>query len=157
MLQSLKNSYLFLIRAGTFLQSFLLLAMRLFWGWQFSSAGRDKLLNISPIIEYFQSLGIPFPTINAYTAASIECFGGLCLLFGFASRLAAIPLMIVMIVAMVTAHHDAFINVFNNPQGLIQQTPFTFFLTALIIFAFGPGTFSLDALVKRLFFKKDFD
>lgn len=150
----LKDFYLFLIHAGTFLQSFLLLAIRLFWGWEFFTTGRDKLLNITPIIQYFQSLGIPFPTANAYIAGSIECLGGLCLFMGLGSRLATIPLMIVMIVAMITAHHDAFINVFNDPQSFVQQTPFMFFLVAFIVFAFGPGILSLDALIKRFFYNR---
>ncbi|MBA3817120.1 MAG: DoxX family protein [Parachlamydiaceae bacterium] len=154
MFKFIENFYVLLIRAGTFLLSFLLLGMRLFWGWQFFSGGWEKFLNIASIISFFQALGIPFPTINAYIAASIECFGGLCLLLGLASRLVSIPLMIVMVVAMVTAHHDVFINIFSNPVAFTQQTPFNFFLTALIVFAFGPGIFSLDALIKRLFFKK---
>lgn len=155
MFLSLKTFCVFLIQVGTFLQSFVLLAMRLFWGWQFFTSGRDKLLNISPIIDYFGTLGIPLPTINAYTAASIECVGGLCLLIGLASRLVSIPLMIVMFVALLTAHHEAFVNAFENPQAFVQQGPFNFFLTALIVFAFGPGIFSLDALIKRFFYKKE--
>lgn len=153
MLQFFKDFYLSIINAGIFLQSFILLAIRLFWGWEFFTSGRDKLLNITPIIKYFQSLGIPFPTVNAYIVGSIECFCGLCLMIGLGSRLLAIPLMIVMIVALITAHHDAFINIFNDPQEFVSQGAFMFFFISLIVFAFGPGIFSLDALIKRIFLR----
>lgn len=153
MFNFLKNAYAYLISIGNFLQSFVLLAIRLFWGWEFFTGGRDKLSNIGPIIDYFQSLGIPFPTLNAYTAASIECVGGLCLIFGFASRLASIPLMIVMIVALATAHHDAFAKILKDPVNFTEQTPFNFLLASLLVFTFGPGVISIDAALKRLFFK----
>ena len=150
----IKKIYLFLITLGTLIQPFLLLAIRLFWGWRFFQSGLEKFSNIGHVIEFFQSLSIPFPTINAYIAASIELIGGVSLMLGLASRLASIPLMIVMIVAMATAHHDALLNVFQNPEEFTQQSPFIYFLVVLIVFAFGPGAFSLDALLKRYVFKK---
>lgn len=153
MLRFAKKFYTSLIQIGQFLQSFVLLATRLFWGWEFFAAGRGKLSNINPVIEFFHELGIPFPTLNAYTAASIECVGGICLIIGFASRLVSLPLMIVMVVAMLTAHHDAVVTLFDDPQNFVEQLPFNFFLTSLLIFTFGPGAISLDAVLQRLFFK----
>lgn len=150
-----KSFYSSLIKVGNFLQSFILLAMRLFWGWQFFSTGFNKLSDISPIIEYFQSLGIPLPTLNAYLVASIECVGGLCLMLGLASRLVSIPLMIVMVGALLTAYPDTISKIVEDPLSVAALTPFTFLLTSLIVFAFGPGIFSLDALFKRLFFKNN--
>lgn len=149
-----KRFYASLIIVGNFLQSFVLLGIRAFWGWEFFLTGRDKLSNISPIIDYFQSLGIPFPTLNTYMAASIECVGGFCLLIGFASRLVSLPLMIVMTVAFLTAHREAVVMIIENPQNFISQSPFNFFLATLIVFVFGPGAISVDAILKRLFFKK---
>jgi putative oxidoreductase len=145
--------YSALITIGNFLQSFLLLAIRLFWGYLFFKGGLGKLQDISPVIEFFHSLGIPFPTVMAYLVGLIECVGGLCLMLGFASRLVAIPLATIMIVAYLTAHYDAVKNVLENHSEFIKQTPFNFLLTCLLIFAFGPGKISLDYLLKRFVFK----
>ena len=152
---AMKTFYLGIIAVGDFLQSFLLLAVRLFWGWQFFLAGSGKLGNIDHVIEFFTTLHIPFPGINAYVASCTECFGGLCLLVGFASRLVAIPLAFTMIIAYLTADIEAVRAIFENPLDFTHKSPFNFLLAALIVLCFGPGKFSVDALLKRFVFKKD--
>lgn len=114
--------------------------------------GWGKLHHISQISEYFSSLGIPFPTLNAYLAGSTELICGFCLLIGLASRLISIPLIGVMVVAFLTEHHAALINAWQDPQNFINQLPFNYLLTALIVFAFGPGKISVDFLIQKLFF-----
>jgi putative oxidoreductase len=54
-------------------------------------------------------------------------------------------------VAYFTAHHEALINIFNDPKAFVDQPPFNFLLTALIVFAFGPGAISVDGILKRFF------
>lgn len=146
------NFYNALISCGTFFQSILLLAMRLFWGGSFMISGWGKLHHISSVSDYFSSLGIPFPTINAYLSGGTELICGFCLLIGLASRLTTLPLIIVMIVALLTEHHAATINAWQDPQNFINQLPFNYLLTALIVFAFGPGKISADFLIQKLFF-----
>ena len=150
----MKTFYRRLIGTGNSLQHFLILAMRLYWGYAFFQAGLGKLNNILPVSNFFASLGIPFPTFNAYLVGCTEMIGGLCLLFGFASRLAAVPLAIVMITALLTEHADAVRTIFQNPQKFINQLPFNFLLATLVIFCFGPGGISIDYLLKRYIFKK---
>lgn len=141
--------YQVIIALGVSLQSFILLALRLYWGFLFFQSGLGKLANIEGVSTFFSTLNIPFPVLNAYLAASIECLGGLCLMLGFASRLVAIPLIVTMLVAYATAHSESVRHIFENPQAFVMQSPFNFLLTALIILAFGPGIFSVDALIKR--------
>src|SRR5580704_14597670 len=81
-----RRGYARLIRAASLLQSPLLLALRLYWGWQFFETGKGKLMNHEKVTEFFQSLHIPFPSFNVYLAGSTECFGGLLLLVGLGSR-----------------------------------------------------------------------
>lgn len=150
----IKSFYWGLVHVGDFLKHFLLLAIRLFWGYQFYTTGLGKLQNPEPVIEYFTSLGIPLATVNVYLTGCTELVCGALLLVGFASRLAAIPLMIVMMVAYLTAHHDALIAIGTNPEEFIKQQPFTYLFTALIIFCFGPGMFSVDGIFKPLFNRK---
>ena len=80
------------------LQSPLLLAIRLYWGWQFFQTGYGKLMHISKVVGFFTSLGIPFPAFNAYFVSSLECVGGVLLFLGLGSRVIALPLTIDMLV-----------------------------------------------------------
>lgn len=149
MIDFITRTYKGLIFSGFLLQPLFLLVIRLVWGFGFFETGRDKLQDIDSIISYFTSLGIPYPFINAYIAATIECVGGLFLCIGLASRLVAIPLIITMMVAYYTAHHSAFVGIISDPQTFIQQTPFNYLIASLIVLIFGPGIFSIDALIKR--------
>ncbi len=49
-------------------------------------------------------LGLPMPSVLAFLAAWSEFLGGILLLLGLFTRLAAIPLMITMLVAATTVH-----------------------------------------------------
>jgi putative oxidoreductase len=131
------------------LRSPFLLLIRLYWGWGFLQAGWGKLSNLSQPTDYFQSLGIPFPHANAILASTTETLGGLCLLLGFASRIATVPLLGVMAVAYLTAEHDALVAVWSDPDKFTGATPFLFAFACLIVLLFGPGLFSLDAWIGR--------
>lgn len=139
--------YELLHATGTFLQPFLLLAMRAYWGLSFVAAGYNKFLNHEKVVEGFTKLTIPFAELNAYLVAGFELVGGLCLALGLAARLMSIPLIVIMCVAYATAHVDALVNVFHDPKTFIQQGPFNYLLTCLVVFCFGPGTFSIDYLL----------
>jgi putative oxidoreductase len=81
--------------------------------------------------------------------ASFETVGGLLLILGLASRLIAIPLTVVLCTAYATAHRAALLNIFDDPETFISQPPFNFLVMCLIVFAFGPGKYSLDYLIER--------
>src|SRR5216684_4204113 len=136
------------------LRSPLLLVLRLFIGWQFVQTGWGKLHGIGRVTEFFTSLGIPFPGLNAYFVSTLELVGGLLLMFGLFSRLIAIPLSINMIVAYVTADREAVLHIFSKPDDFTAATPFLFLLVSVIVLAFGPGVFSLDALIGRMWRKR---
>jgi putative oxidoreductase len=144
----LRRGYEFLIAGGTGIQSPLILVLRLYFFWQLFLTGKSKLSNIGKVSEFFASLGIPLPTLNAYFIGSLECFGGLLLIIGLASRPLALLLVISMTVAYVTADFEAVSSIFSDPDKFVKADPFPFLLTALIVFAFGAGRFSLDALLK---------
>jgi len=142
------------VKAVSCLQSPLLLVMRLYWGGEFFQTGKGKLMNLDKTAGFFQSLNIPHPHLNAVMAGSTECFGGLCLLLGLGSRVLTVPLIFTMIIAYVTAESDALHAIFSNPDKFVTATPFEFMLTAIIVLVFGPGKFSLDSLIARLWFHK---
>jgi putative oxidoreductase len=131
------------------LESPFLLAVRLYWGWQFLQSGIGKISHIDRVVEYFTSLGIPAPSVNAHFNAGLETVGGILLILGLGSRLISVPLLINMIVAYITADREAWTSFFSDPGKFFGADPFPFLLTALIILIFGPGLFSLDTLIKR--------
>jgi putative oxidoreductase len=143
------TGYEFLVKVASYLQSPVLLVMRLYWGWSFFQTGLGKLQNLERTTDFFQSLGLPMPGFNAVMAGTVECVGGLLLLVGLASRLTAIPLIITMVVAYLTADIDVVKNIFSEPDKFTAADPFLFLLTAVLVLAFGPGVFSLDHLIGR--------
>jgi len=136
---------------GNFLSSPFLLIIRLYWGYQFALTGFGKFLALGTIAAYFQSLGIPFPYVNAIFAATIELLCGTLLFLGFYSRMAVIPLFGVMFIAYLTAGHDALIALITrfNPTPFFNDTAFLFLYAITIVFCFGPGKISLDYFLTR--------
>jgi len=150
----LARLYELLVRAASNCQSAFLLAIRLYWGWQFCQGGWGKLHNLSDVTGFFTELGIPFPHFNAILASSTECFGGALLLVGLASRLVSLPLIFTMVVAYATADREKLLGIFNDPDTFVTATPFLFMLASLIILIFGPGKVSLDHVIGRIWGRK---
>ena len=144
----IRGGYELLVASGNLLQSPLLLVLRVYFFWQLFMTGQGHLANIGKVSEFFVSLGIPFPTLNAYLSSSVECFGSLLLIIGLASRLTAIPVAITMAVAYLTADLEAVTSIFSDPDKFVKADPFPFFICAVIVLVFGPGRFSIDALIK---------
>ena len=135
--------------AASYLQSPLLLIIRLYWGWQFFVAGRGHLMNLEKTTTFFAGLHIPMPKLNAIVAGSVECAGGGLLALGLFTRPAAVPLIFTMIIAYVTADSEALHAIFSDTDKFVTATPFLFLFAVLIVLAFGPGKISLDALFFR--------
>ena len=137
--------YGLLISGASALQSPFLLLVRLYWGWQFIQTGLGKFRDLPKITEFFTTLGIPFPGLNAHFIATLELVGGSLLVLGLASRLIALPLTISMLVAYITADREALFSVISDPDKFYAAAPYTFLVASLIVLIFGPGRFSLDA------------
>jgi putative oxidoreductase len=145
------RAYSLLVLWASKLQSPLLLIIRLYWGWQFCQTGWGKLHTHDKVTEFFMSLHIPLPGANAWLVGVTESVGGLLLLLGLASRLAALPLIATLTVAYSTADNEALRAIFSDPDKFTGATPFLFLFACLIVLAFGPGVFSLDYLLGRRF------
>ena len=141
--------YALLARVASSLQSPFLLAVRLYWGWQFMQTGWGKLHNLARVTQFFTSLGIPFPHANAALVASIEFFGGALLIIGLGSRIVGLVLSVNMLVAYITADREALNSIFSSPGKFYSADPYTFLFAALLVLIFGAGLFSLDHLVGR--------
>ena len=136
--------------ATSYLQSPLLLAVRLYWGWQFFQTGWGKLQDLPKVVDFFTSLGLPFPNVTAYVAGTSECVGGILLFLGLGSRLISLPLLADMLGAYLTADREALRAIFSEPGKFYAADPYTFLFAALLILVFGPGKISVDAFIARL-------
>jgi putative oxidoreductase len=129
--------------------------VRLYWGWQFTQTGWAKLHNIDKLVNFFTNLGIPAPALNAHFVAALEFGGGVLLILGLGSRLIALPLVVNMLVAYITADREALFSILSNPDKFTAAAPYTFLFASLIVLIFGPGKISADALLAGLLKEPD--
>ena len=129
------------------LQSPFLLAVRLYWGWQFAQSGWGKMHNIAKITAFFTSLNIPFPAFNAHFIAGLEFFGGILLILGLGTRLVGFLLAANMFVAYWTADREALGSIFSDPGKFYVADPYTFLFASLIVLIFGAGFLALDRII----------
>jgi len=122
---------------------------RLSIGWVFLWAGYGKLGNLGQVIGYFESLGIPFASMQAPFVALIEMIGGLALILGVGTRLFSFLLANTMIVALLTAHIED-IKVFSVVFKIYE---FVYILVFLFLIFKGAGSISLDNLIIKKYNK----
>ncbi|MCE3258572.1 MAG: hypothetical protein K0S12_213 [Bacteroidetes bacterium] len=87
-------------------QDVALLLLRLVLAYGFWEPAKNKWADINAIAEWFDSMGIFAPKLNAYLAASTEMAGVFLLTLGLATRLISLPLIITMLVAIKTVHWE---------------------------------------------------
>lgn len=125
------------------LQSLFLLLARLVLAYGFYEPAMMKWNNIGNVAAWFGSLGIPFPTLNAYMAATTELLGVVLIAIGFLTRLISIPLIVIMIVAIFTVHIGNGFSAGDN--GF--EIPLYYLLFLGIFLSHGAGKFSVDNLI----------
>ncbi|NGX31445.1 MAG: putative oxidoreductase CatD [Chlamydiae bacterium] len=104
-----------------------------------------KFNQIDATKAFFLHLNISLPILSAYLVMCIEGIGAVFLFFGFLTRLTALLLFIIMIVALQVVHGGIL-----GPWQTDYQVPFFYALLLLGLVFGGAGAVSLD----RLFFKK---
>jgi len=143
------NIYARAARALGFLQSPLLLVIRLYWGWQFAQDGWGKLHHLDHVTQFFASLNLPMPAQTALFVSVVEFAGGILLAAGLGTRLVSLALFLNMTVAFWTAEKDAFLGVLSNPDKFQAADAYNYWFAALLILILGPGWIALDALIAR--------
>lgn len=122
-----------------------LLFLRLILAYGFYNPALQKLQNINGIGEWFESMEIPFPYLNAYMATFTEVLGVIFLFLGFGVRYISVLLMITMVVAIKTVHWEGGFEAGNN--GF--EIPLYYILMLFTLFVYGAGKYSLDTLVRK--------
>jgi putative oxidoreductase len=138
-------------RLLAYLQSPLLLAIRLYWGWQFIQDGYGKLTHLSKVAEFFTTLALPAPLATAFVVGMIELIGGILFAFGIGSRLVSLVLFLNMTMAYLSVPDDRtnFFHIFSKPDDFYGASPYTYWFAALLILILGPGAFAVDWFLAR--------
>ena len=97
------------VNALTRLQGWGITVLRVVVGMVFLVHGGQKLFvfGFGGVAAFLGQVGIPAPGLAAVILTAVESLGGLALLLGLFTRWAAIPLAIVMLVAILTVHLKA--------------------------------------------------
>jgi putative oxidoreductase len=132
-------------------QDTLLLIGRILLGLIFLRSGSDKLLNIDGFAAGLARNGVPMSTFFGWLGAVVEFISGVAIVFGFATRYAAVLMTAFVIVATLIAHRywelaDA---------GARRMNDINFYKNVAIIggafylFVTGGGRYALDTLLRR--------
>lgn len=114
-------------------------------GWIFLWSGWGKLHNLDSVIEFFGSLGIPHPELQAPFASATELVCGALLLAGLFTRIASVPLIVTMVVAIVTAQREN-VAALGDLFGLAE---YLYIVLLLWLGIAGGGPLSVDHLLVR--------
>ena len=152
-MKNLVNFYNAVASALNRLQSPLLLAIRLYWGFQFAQDGWGKLTHLDKVAEFFATLSMPAPHATALMVAIVELAGGILFALGIASRLTSLILFVNMTMAYLSVPDDRanLSHIFSKPEDFYGASPYTYWFAALLVLILGPGYFALDTLIQRRF------
>lgn len=136
-----------LLKVPQTLQDYASLPLRLAIGLMFMAHGSQKLFGLfggHGLVgtgEFFAKMGFQPGVFWAGVVGSSEFFGGLCLVLGFLTRWATLPLMVTMLVAIFKVH---------LPHGFFAQQggfeyPFVILGGLVALFLLGAGRASLDS------------
>ncbi len=120
------------------------LLVRIILGYVFLVAGLQKFIfpdNMGP--GRFIEMGFPVPEFTAYFVGFFETLGGFLILVGLASRLAAIPLAITMVVAIITTKFPQLSDGFWT-FAHAARLDISMLLTSIFVIYNGSGRYSVD-------------
>ena len=117
-----------------------ILVGRIFLSTMFIVAGFGKLTAISATAGWFGAIGLPAPTVTAVVVGLVELLGGLAILVGYRTRIAAIVLALFTVGATLIAHLDFS----DQTQQLFFMKNLSIVGGFLLLAAVGAGALSID-------------
>ncbi len=124
--------------------------IRILVGWVFVSEGIQKFLFPAQLgVGRFEKIGIPSPHFMAPFVGTVEIVCGTLLLVGLFTRLAAIPLLAVILVAITTTKIPLIAK--SGIWAMLHEarTDFSMFLGLVFLLITGAGTLSADTYRRR--------
>jgi putative oxidoreductase len=126
-----------------------LLIGRVALAWVFVASGWGHIFNHAGLAAYLTNLKAPAPELLAWIGLIMEVVIGITLVFGVATRYGAVVGIVFLIVATALAHRYWEL---SGPAVAAQYNNFLKNLSILggmlYVFVFGPGRFSLDAMMR---------
>jgi putative oxidoreductase len=128
-----------------------LIFIRLAVGLIFLTQGILKYIDPHMGVLRFAKIGFPYPDLTAHFVGTFEIACGLLVLIGLFTKLASIPLLIVILTAIATTKIP---ELFRANQGFWfmvsdARTDFAMTMSLLFLIGVGAGSWSLDALIWR--------
>lgn len=121
------------------------LLVRLTLGLVFIVTGWGKLHSLDNVTQFFESLHIPGPHANAVFVSSVELVGGLLLIIGLGTRVAAMFLVGVMAIAILTAKLPEL----HGIVDLVNTVEFAYLASFVWLLFAGSGKASVDHVLSR--------
>jgi|DewCreStandDraft_4_1066084.scaffolds.fasta_scaffold49040_2 putative oxidoreductase len=127
----------------------LLLIGRVLIGWIFVMSGWRKLMDIPAFVATMPRRGLP--DFLGYVAPPVEFLGGLCLVFGFATRYAVLVMLVFMAFATFSSHRYW---TFTDPAQYGNQSSHFWKNVSMtgglvLLFVTGAGRYAIDRLLMR--------
>jgi putative oxidoreductase len=126
------------------------LLIRLLVGAVFLSEGLQKFLFPADLgAGRFAKIGLPSPEVLAPFVGVVEIVGGLCLLLGLCTRLAAVALIVDMLVAIAVTKIPILLKDGFWKMAHEARTDWSMLFGVLFLLLVGAGAWSLDVLLTR--------
>src|SRR5579875_2047482 len=121
--------------------------IRLAVGLIFLTQGILKYIDPHMGVLRFTRIGFPYPNFLAHFVGAFEIVCGVAILLGLFTRLASLPLLIVILTAIATTKVP---ELFHPNQGVWfmvsdARTDFAMTMSLLFLLSAGPGALSLDS------------
>jgi uncharacterized membrane protein YphA (DoxX/SURF4 family) len=124
--------------------------IRLMVGAVFVSEGTQKFLYPAEVgAGRFEKIGIPSPEVVAPVVGGFEIACGTLVLLGLATRLAVVPLLVIMLTAIVSTKIPILMDQGFWKMAHESRTDWSMLLGSLLLLVVGGGQWSLDALCTR--------
>ena len=97
---------------------------------------------VKGFVGWLESMGMPYPRLNAWAATLTEFLGGIAFALGLGTRFVALALTINMLVAVIKGHKGGGYLILNNPPGAEYAINLAILFAMFVLI--GPGAISLD-------------
>ena len=135
-----------------------ILLCRITVGLIFLSEGIQKFIRPEDVgAGRFAKIGFPQPAFWAHFTGGFEIVCGFLILLGFATRLACIPLLTIMLTAFVTTKIPVLLNKGFWVFAHEYRTDFAMTLLLIFLFIYGGGRRSVDRKITKSFKRKPYD